>query len=120
MEPLEGWRVLRIVPGFRHTVNGMTRPQLPACWGRFFNERPTEAALLCFLFFQGSFDLLLLIQNGALDRIGLAGSGAHSVKLHGPLKAGWTGCLDDLILDAFVFHFGATRRLTMLASSTLL
>jgi hypothetical protein len=63
-----------------------------------------EAALLCFLFFQRSVDLALRVHNSGLHRKGLAGPDPTVTKVHGPLKAGWIGCLHDLVLDASVFH----------------
>jgi len=38
--------------------------------------------------------------------MGNTGSGPDVVKLHGPFEARWIGRLNDLILEAPVFHEG--------------
>jgi hypothetical protein len=70
----------------------------------------TEAALLCFLFFQRPVNLALRVHYSGLHRKGLAGPDPTASKVRGPLKARGTGRLNDGVLDASVFH-ATSRRL---------
>ena len=56
------------------------------------------------MFVPSTNDMSARVPHSGLHRMGLAGSGAHLVKLHGPFKPGLIGCLHDLILDAFVIY----------------